>query len=94
MLQKLTLLRGFLRIKPCAGSNFKIFLNSFFVKENQKLCPCMILSGGNLRQILIVILYITACRLIIQISGKVQINIAVYKPYFSVRKDFCAAELY
>ena len=38
---------GFLRIKPCAGWNFKIFLNSFFVKENQKLCPCMLLSGGN-----------------------------------------------
>ena len=30
-------LYGFLRIKPCTGSNFKNFLNSFFVKEIQKL---------------------------------------------------------
>ena len=28
---------GFLWIKPCAGWNFKNFLNSFFVKKIQKL---------------------------------------------------------
>ena len=92
---------GLLRIKPCMGSNFKIFLNSFFVKKNQKLadlrtgrtkcarlaaaetasaiakprqadaqsksktCPCMILSGVNLRKVLPVTLYIITKTLIL-----------------------------
>ena len=49
---------GFLWIKPCAGSNFKNFLTSFFSKKIQKLCPRMILFKESLRQLLTVTLYI------------------------------------